>query len=225
MIGTQQYLFGHLSPQLSRLVKVTGSVQSVTFEGPAYEPKPDKERLTGQLLRVFELMSDGHWRTLREIADHTSDPEASISAQLRHLRKPKFGAHQVERQPRGDRARGLFEYRLLVKPDCRVGRTSNETKTDRDRSRNLTGEKLASPIGPQPRSPWLIPLRPKLDILRLWERALEIRIEERELRELLGSYGCTSRKELTPEQAPDFISELSRLIGMVSLNVLEVRPK
>jgi len=33
---------------------------------------------------------------------------------LRHLRKDRFGSHVVEKQPRGDRSHGLFEYRLIV---------------------------------------------------------------------------------------------------------------
>ncbi|KKL56177.1 hypothetical protein LCGC14_2247980, partial [marine sediment metagenome] len=36
--------------------------------------------------------------TLCEIEDLTGDPPASISAQLRHLRKERFGAHTVERR-------------------------------------------------------------------------------------------------------------------------------
>ena len=57
-------------------------------------------------------MHDGRWRTLDEIASTTGDPPASISAQLRHLRKRRFGAHVVERQARGDRSHGLWEYRV-----------------------------------------------------------------------------------------------------------------
>lgn len=84
------------------------------FDGPAYEPAHDFARLTGQIQRVYDHMKDGHWRTLRELAAATGDPEASVSAQLRHLRKPKFGGYQVDRQSRGDRASGLWEYRLHV---------------------------------------------------------------------------------------------------------------
>lgn len=84
------------------------------FDGPAYEPEYDHARLTGQLLRVWTLMRDGEWRTLQEIADLTGDPHASISAQLRHLRKRRFGEHTVERRIRGDRVLGLWEYRVLV---------------------------------------------------------------------------------------------------------------
>ena len=85
------------------------------FDGPAYDRRFDHARLTGQIQRVYSLMQDGRWRTLQEIADTTRDPHASISAQLRHLRKEKFGGHTVNRRARGDRERGLFEYRLEVK--------------------------------------------------------------------------------------------------------------
>jgi DNA-binding transcriptional regulator GbsR (MarR family) len=82
------------------------------FDGPEYVPKLDQERLSGQLLRIYDLMMDGEWRTLSEIADVTKDHEASISAQLRHLRKERFGSHVVQKRRRGDRSKGLFEYHL-----------------------------------------------------------------------------------------------------------------
>lgn len=85
------------------------------FDGSDYDPAKDDARLTGQILRVFNAMKDGRWRTLGEIEKLTGDPQASISAQLRHLRKSRFGAHQVDKQPRGDRERGLFEYRLIIR--------------------------------------------------------------------------------------------------------------
>lgn len=40
----------------------------------------------------------------------TGDPEASISAQLRHLRKHRFGGHDVQKRRRNDGAQ--WEYRL-----------------------------------------------------------------------------------------------------------------
>lgn len=83
------------------------------FNGPEYDPEHDHARLTGQILRVWTLMRDGEWRTLQEIADLTGDPHASISAQLRHLRKKRFGEHTIDRRVRGDRSNGLFEYRLI----------------------------------------------------------------------------------------------------------------
>jgi hypothetical protein len=42
----------------------------------------------------------GEWLTLAEIAEPTEFGEASISAQLRHLRKPKHGRYCVEKRLR-----------------------------------------------------------------------------------------------------------------------------
>ena len=82
------------------------------FNGSDYVPSRDDPRLTKQYQRVFECMKEGEWRTLREIADITRDPEASVSAQLRHMRKPRFGSHTVEKEYSGD---GLYHYRLIVR--------------------------------------------------------------------------------------------------------------
>ncbi len=109
-------------PVRTSLATVTGSGtatpglfdRSPRFDGPSYDPALDHERLTKQLGRVFECMRDGQWRTLNEIADATGDPHASISAQLRHLRKPRFGGHQVDKRRRGIAEQGCWEYRLVV---------------------------------------------------------------------------------------------------------------
>ena len=79
------------------------------FNGPDYTPMRDDNRLTGQLLRIWSVMRDGGARTLARIATLTGDPEPSISAQLRHLRKARFGGHQVDKHYLGD---GLYEYRV-----------------------------------------------------------------------------------------------------------------
>ena len=86
------------------------------FNGPEYQTDKDHERLSHQHDRVRDAMLDQQWRTYSEIASITGDPENSISAQLRHLRKPRFGSWLVERRPRGNRDGGLFEYRLLAPP-------------------------------------------------------------------------------------------------------------
>ena len=80
------------------------------FNGPDYVPERDWTRLTTQIGRVFTAMKDARWRSLRDISEITSDPEASISAQLRHLRKDRFGAHTVEKRHLGN---GLYHYRLI----------------------------------------------------------------------------------------------------------------
>lgn len=81
------------------------------FAGSDYKPAQDDVRLTGQLLRVWDAMCGGGWKTLDEIARITGDPHASISAQLRHLRKERFGSHTVEKVNAGN---GLFRYRVLA---------------------------------------------------------------------------------------------------------------
>jgi len=83
--------------------------QPPDFDGETYERDRDHERLTSQLGRVRSLMADGHWRALPEIALGTGDPEASISARLRDLRKTKFGGLRVERRYVEE---GLWEYRV-----------------------------------------------------------------------------------------------------------------
>jgi len=84
------------------------------FNGSDYVAERDDPRLRGQQLRIWELMRDQAWRTLSQIAAATGDPEASISAQLRHLRKERFGSFVVQKEHLGH---GLFQYRLLPPED------------------------------------------------------------------------------------------------------------
>jgi len=79
------------------------------FDGADYHHDRDSARLTGQILRIYDLIKDAAWRTLPELSDATGDPPASISAQLRNLRKKRFGSHTVERRYEGE---GLYSYRL-----------------------------------------------------------------------------------------------------------------
>lgn len=90
---------------------------SPDFDGADYQPDRDKVRLTGQIKRVWEAMKDGDWLTLRALSEVTNDPEASVSAQLRHLRKPKFGSHTVEREYIEN---GLYKYRLIPNPQSEM---------------------------------------------------------------------------------------------------------
>lgn len=79
------------------------------FDGATYLPEKDQARLGAQLQRVAGLMADGQWRTLMEIEKATGDPQASISARLRDLRKIKFGALDIEHRRRNHA--GQWEYR------------------------------------------------------------------------------------------------------------------
>ena len=61
----------------------------------------------------------GTWLTLDELAKLTHYPPASISAQLRHLRKPEYGGYAVEKQTRavaralrGEDFGTVWEYQL-----------------------------------------------------------------------------------------------------------------
>ena len=81
------------------------------FNGADYDRTRDDGRLSAQYARLFALMRDGVWRSLPEMARLTQDPPASLSAQLRHMRKARFGGHTVNRRYVGS---GLYEYQLVV---------------------------------------------------------------------------------------------------------------
>ena len=112
-----------------------GQRENLGLFGPAYEQRLDSTRLRTQLEVIREVMlsaggrhtrasgladsawPDSGWYTLRELAQLTCYGEASISAQLRHLRKPQFGGYVVEKRRRrgeGPRA-GVWEYRVLAR--------------------------------------------------------------------------------------------------------------
>jgi hypothetical protein len=84
-------------------------------------PKRIGERSQRDVLRDVMLSAAGSstWLTLRELSRVTSYGEASISAQLRHLRKPRYGAFIIDKQVRkyGDvrplaEHGAVWEYRL-----------------------------------------------------------------------------------------------------------------
>lgn len=88
--------------------KLGSNSSKLVFGGSTYIPALDESRLNGQLKRVRNLMSDGSWRSLSEIAEVTGDPEASVSARLRQLRKM---GEQVDARRR---TQALWEYRLIL---------------------------------------------------------------------------------------------------------------
>lgn len=81
--------------------------------GPAYVEAIDGERIAKQHERIRDWMLRRDWHTLSEIAEALGYPESSVSAQLRHLRKERFGSYLVEKRHRGDPKDGLWEYRVL----------------------------------------------------------------------------------------------------------------
>lgn len=88
-----------------------------TTFGPAYEERLDGKRILKQMDVIRDFMLEdwlkGRWATLKEISDWTEIPEASVSAQLRHLRKPRFGGYVVEKRRRGQ----LWEYQVSKPTD------------------------------------------------------------------------------------------------------------
>jgi hypothetical protein len=86
------------------------------FDGTTYDAARDGSRLAMQLNRVWMLMVDGQWRTLKNISAVCQGSEAAVSARLRDFRKKKFGAHVVERRYLYS---GLWEYRVIVNRPAR----------------------------------------------------------------------------------------------------------
>lgn len=80
-------------------------------DGATYQHERDGRRLHAQHHRVLAFIRGGAWHTLAAISKATHDPEASVSARLRDLRKPQFGSYLIERRYV---RRGLHEYRLVT---------------------------------------------------------------------------------------------------------------
>ena len=83
------------------------------FDGSDIVAEFDHDRLSKQIKTIYDLMIKGRWHTLSGIAYITGYPESSISANLRHLRKPKMGSHTVNKRRKGDPKNGLWEYQLI----------------------------------------------------------------------------------------------------------------
>ena len=84
--------------------------------GPAYNEVIDGQRIKHQLEIIRDwMLSHSLWKTLAEIEQVTDYPQASISAQLRHLRKPRFGNYIVEKRRRS--GGGTWEYRVRVRAE------------------------------------------------------------------------------------------------------------
>lgn len=69
--------------------------------------------LLEQKHRIRKIVLKGGWHTLKELSRLTGDSETSISAQLRHMKKPKHGGYVLERKAVHDRSDGLYKYRIM----------------------------------------------------------------------------------------------------------------
>jgi hypothetical protein len=82
------------------------------FGGSTFDADRDGPRLNRQAKAVYDVMADGKWRTLREIAEAAGCPEASASARFRDFSKPEFRVNgTTEKQNMGA---GLWRYRLIL---------------------------------------------------------------------------------------------------------------
>lgn len=101
------------------------------------EARPVQLRKQREVIRDV-MLSAGQcatWLTLDELAKLTHYPPASISAQLRHLRKPRYGAFAVVKRCRtlnkAMRAEGfgaVWEYSVLQDRRARVRRVRNRRR-------------------------------------------------------------------------------------------------
>ena len=88
------------------------------FDGSDIIPELDQKRLSRKLLDIYNVMKDSVWRTPDELTDILKMKDkrvnaSSTSANLRNLRKKRFGFHTVEKQRKGDQSSGLWEYKLI----------------------------------------------------------------------------------------------------------------
>lgn len=84
-----------------------------TFGGPGVTAE-DAIRLTGQVGKIYERLSDLKYHSLADLAAYAGASEAGASARIRDLRKAQWGHHTiVRRRVVGERAR--YEYRLVPK--------------------------------------------------------------------------------------------------------------
>lgn len=106
----------------------------VPFAGADYIESRDRERLTTQIARVYEVTRDGAWMTLQQITSicrkkypRENFPEPSISAQLRNLRKIGFVVEKRNVAESGY----LCQYRLLPPVNPGVGAAAREAVVGR----------------------------------------------------------------------------------------------
>lgn len=55
-------------------------------------------KLTADMAKIFAIMLDKKPHLVKDIASELNLPETSVSAQLRHMRKEKFGSINIQRR-------------------------------------------------------------------------------------------------------------------------------
>lgn len=105
------FLFTDPVREVIETAKASVNASRMVFDGVSAIPI-DTPRLAGQLAAVFELMRDGRYRTLAQIAEVVGCLETSASARLRDFRKARNGGHQVAVRYIG---KGVNEYKLILR--------------------------------------------------------------------------------------------------------------
>lgn len=121
--------------------------------GKGWRPRSQREVLRDVMLSANEC---GAWLTLAELAAMTRYPAASISAQLRHLKKPQFGNYEMEKQLRagadlGDGHGAIWEYRLtrrrrVVRARARVAVPTVRTIEQTESGLCVAAPEVSSPV-------------------------------------------------------------------------------
>lgn len=73
----------------------TKMIDLFTFKGAMLE-ECDLPRLGRRARKIWDLMADGHWHDLNDIARQTGYPHSSVTACVRAFRYPENGGHTVE---------------------------------------------------------------------------------------------------------------------------------
>lgn len=121
-VGDKVYCRHHIPALAIKHDGIPGTKYPEHFDGPAFDPEKDVAILAGHLLAVFKVMRSGNWLTDYEISEASGCPVTSVGAQRRHLRKPRFGSHTVERRRRvvdGEETR-THEYKLTPNPNVQM---------------------------------------------------------------------------------------------------------
>lgn len=105
---------------MSEQINLFDNIKEIRFDGEVYDPEKDDIRLAGQLLRVWNAMLGSGWMTVDEIHAITGDKHNSIQAQIRHLRKDRFGDHKTPKRRRYGEDSATWEYKLFPNPQLKL---------------------------------------------------------------------------------------------------------
>ena len=82
--------------------------------GTAFNEEDDGKRIRTQMqvIRDYMLANSKKYLTLKAIEIETGYPQSSISAQLRHLKKQRFGGYELRKERMSINNKGTYVYNL-----------------------------------------------------------------------------------------------------------------